>query len=220
MAMAADEQRRIVLHGLRLASVGSVDGLARRIGLDPPEVTAVLDDLARAGWVTEQTGRLAGWTLTTAGRAEGERLLALELAAAAGRPGIDAAYQRFLEINQRFLELCTRWQLVEIEGIETPNGHQDPAHDAAVLADLAMVHDLVVRISDDLTTTLDRFGGYRPRFEHAMSRLEANDVDWFTKPLIDSYHSVWFELHEDLLATLGRDRTSERTPGARTEGKH
>jgi len=24
--------------------------------------------------------------------------------------------------------------------------------------------------------------------------------------VIDSYHTVWFELHEDLLATLGRRR--------------
>jgi hypothetical protein len=27
--------------------------------------------------------------------------------------------------------------------------------------------------------------------------------------MIDSYHSVWFELHEDLLATLGIERGSE-----------
>ena len=32
-----------------------------------------------------------------------------------------------------------------------------------------------------------------------------------TKPMIDSYHSVWFELHEDLLATLGIERGSEPT---------
>ena len=34
-------------------------------------------------------------------------------------------------------------------------------------------------------------------------------VEWFTKPVIDSYHTVWFELHEDLLATLGIERASE-----------
>ena len=27
--------------------------------------------------------------------------------------------------------------------------------------------------------------------------------------MIDSYHTVWFELHEDLLATLGIERSSE-----------
>ena len=29
--------------------------------------------------------------------------------------------------------------------------------------------------------------------------MRAGDSDWFTKPMIASYHTVWFELHEDLL---------------------
>jgi hypothetical protein len=33
--------------------------------------------------------------------------------------------------------------------------------------------------------------------------------EWFTRPVIDSYHTVWFELHEDLLSTLGLARASE-----------
>jgi hypothetical protein len=27
--------------------------------------------------------------------------------------------------------------------------------------------------------------------------------------MIDSYHTVWFELHEDLLSTLGIERSKE-----------
>ena len=38
---------------------------------------------------------------------------------------------------------------------------------------------------------------------------DAGEVDWFTRPTIPSYHSVWFELHENLLATLGIDRAQE-----------
>jgi hypothetical protein len=37
----------------------------------------------------------------------------------------------------------------------------------------------------------------------------AGQVDWFTHPLIDSYDTVWFELHEDLLATLAVERSKE-----------
>ncbi len=39
--------------------------------------------------------------------------------------------------------------------------------------------------------------------------MTEGERDWFTKPTIDSYHSVWFELHEDLLATLGLERAKE-----------
>ena len=45
--------------------------------------------------------------------------------------------------------------------------------------------------------------------EAALARLHAGDKDWFTKPLIDSYHTVWFQLHEDLLTTLGIERSQE-----------
>jgi hypothetical protein len=40
----------------------------------------------------------------------------------------------------------------------------------------------------------------------------AGDHDWFTKPMHPSYHSSWFELHEDLLVTLGRERNQEGSP--------
>jgi hypothetical protein len=34
----------------------------------------------------------------------------------------------------------------------------------------------------------------------------AGDRAAFTAPLVESYHTVWFELHQDLLLTLGRQR--------------
>ena len=43
----------------------------------------------------------------------------------------------------------------------------------------------------------------------ALGKVQGGDHDWFTKPMIASYHTVWFELHEDLLATLGIERSSE-----------
>jgi hypothetical protein len=42
-----------------------------------------------------------------------------------------------------------------------------------------------------------------------MEQIRAGDTDWFTKPMIPSYHTVWFEMHEDLLSTLGIERGSE-----------
>jgi hypothetical protein len=42
-----------------------------------------------------------------------------------------------------------------------------------------------------------------------MQKLLSGELDWLTKPIMPSYHTVWFELHEDLLATLGIDRASE-----------
>ena len=62
---------------------------------------------------------------------------------------------------------------------------------------------------DDLAADLDRYGHYGPRFTAALARLDAGELEWFTKPLIDSYHTIWFELHEDLLSTLGSSGARE-----------
>ena len=61
-----------------------------------------------------------------------------------------------------------------------------------------------------MASLLDRFSGYSPRLSAARRRVVAGEHEWLTRPTIDSYHTVWFELHEDLLATLGRTRTQER----------
>ena len=60
-----------------------------------------------------------------------------------------------------------------------------------------------------LAAALSRFGGYASRLQRAVDEVRAGHGEWFDKPLIDSFHSVWFELHEDLLATLGLERSTE-----------
>jgi hypothetical protein len=64
-----------------------------------------------------------------------------------------------------------------------------------------------------LAELLDRFGDYGGRFATALSRVQGGDLDWFTRPMIESYHTVWFELHENLLATLGIQRAMEQAAG-------
>ena len=64
----------------------------------------------------------------------------------------------------------------------------------------------------ELVSLLDRFRGHDRRRRIALERLLAGDHDYFTKPMFPSYHSMWFELHEDLLATLGTARASQGGP--------
>ena len=76
--------------------------------------------------------------------------------------------------------------------------------------DIAPEADGVVQpICAELAGRLARFDGYGRRFSESLGRVVAGEVEWFTRPMIDSYHTVWFELHEDLLATLGIERAKE-----------
>jgi hypothetical protein len=199
------EERFLVLHGLRLRGFGEPGPIAAVVGLDEQRVVDHLAKLQVEELVLRRDGRLAGWALTPLGRAEQEQLARLDLGAAGAADVVRDGYQRFVASNTELLGVCTDWQVRS--GV--PNDHADPAYDASVLARLRAVDDAVRPVLDDLAAALDRYRHYTPRFAGALARLDAGELEWFTKPLIDSYHTIWFELHEDLLSTLGLERSKE-----------
>jgi hypothetical protein len=206
------DPRLLVLHGLRLKGVGPADGVADVSGLHVAEVTSMLGALEADGLVVHRTGVLTGWSLTPAGRAELARLLAAEVARSGTHGTVAGAYDRFRRLNVAVLDACSRWQVRDVDGRPVLNDHRDPAYDAGVVADLARVHLQAEPLCDDLAGALARYRPYRPRLRHAVERVAAGEREWFTKPLMPSYHTVWFELHEDLLATLGLERSTETVP--------
>ena len=208
MAHRSDPRLR-VLHALRIKGFADAAGLAGSAGLDPAAVTVELEGLTSDGLAAFRAGRRPGWALTGGGREEHRRLLASELEAAGCRDAVHDAYEAFLRLNADLLSACTAWQLRQVENRQVPNDHSDPAYDGAVLARLRRVDDAVDPTCAALATCMDRFSDYRPRLGRARARVEEGQAEWFTRPDLDSYHSVWFELHEDLLTTLGLERASE-----------
>lgn len=210
-----DRLTLLVLHGLRLSGFAPTAAVGRRWALAEDRVTAALEHARAEGWATYREGRLTGWSLSAAGRRHAESLLAREVEEAGARPAIDAAYRGFLDLNQRFLDVCTEWQLRTVEEAQVVNDHTDADHDRRVIGLLEELHPEVCTVVGGVASLLDRFTTYEPRFSAALDRVRANDVDWFTKPVLDSYHTVWFELHEDFLATLGIERSAETSATTR-----
>jgi hypothetical protein len=199
------EERFLVLHALRMRGFGEPGPIAAVVGLDEEVVAVHLAKLQAEDLVLRRDGRLAGWALKPLGREEQERLAQLDLAAAAAGAVVREGYERFLAVNAELLGVCTDWQVRD--GV--PNDHADAGYDAAVIGRLRAIDEAIRPVVADLAEALDRYGHYAPRFAAALVRLEAGELEWFTKPLIDSYHTVWFELHEDLLSTLGLERSKE-----------
>ena len=204
----------VALHVVRVRGVTGSAEIAEAAELDE----AFVDDAMRAheanDLVTLRSGALVGWALTRFGRDEDAQQCAAELDGAGLRDAVDALYRRFLELNPLLLRLCTDWQLhlpVDNKTPPEPNRHDDAGYDAEVIGRLAKVDSAAQVICAELADALARFGNYGRRLAAARARVEAGEHDWMTKPMIDSYHSVWFELHEDLLATLGIERGSEPT---------
>jgi len=201
----------VVVTCVRLKGFADVAPIVEASGLERPVVDEILADLGANAFARRRDGRVSGWTLTPAGRALHAELVAAELAACGCEADIEASYQAFLGLNPRLLSTASAWQLRQENGQAVVNDHTDAEHDSRVIGDLRTLHDETAPLVARLGSLLERFGRYEQRLSSAVERVEAGEHDWFTKPLIDSYHTVWFELHEDLLSTLGKERASEES---------
>ncbi|WP_292980432.1 MarR family transcriptional regulator [Mycobacterium sp.] len=193
--MSADDRERqeeselVVLQTIRLK------GRVRR-----DDLGADVDELVASGLVVD--GPML--RLSAAGRTRLTELLHAERSSADAAAVTDA-YGEFRSVNADFKALVTDWQLKDGE----PNTHEDAAYDAAVLARLDEVHQRVTPILGAVVAQLPRLGGYSEKLRAALDRVHAGETMWLSRPLIDSYHTVWFELHEELILAAGLTRGAE-----------
>ena len=117
----------------------------------------------------------------------------------------------FASFNTELLSVCTAWQ---VRPGSVPNAHDDPTYDWSVVDRLERLQERAGPRVRRVARDLPRFAHHDRRLRHALARVLDADHEWFTSPRIDSYHTVWNQLHEDLLLALGRDRADEPTPGA------
>ncbi len=203
-----------LLHVLRLVGAADIDRLSAASGLP---VAAVERGLARPS--ADGLARIRGagreaWVLTDAGRRVVEERLADELDRLGTAAEVRRLYVEFQALNRRVLDLCSEWQLREVDGELVVNDHRDSVHDRWVLTRLQATHREARPVLQALASAAPWFGGYLARLDSALDEVIGGQHQWLDSPAIDSYHSVWFELHEDLLASLGIDRHAETRAAA------
>jgi hypothetical protein len=193
-----------VLQAVRLKGRITLTDLAITLGEDPNELAAVVDRLVASGLVLD-TKVLR---ISPDGRARLDELLTDE------RRHIDvavlsAAHADFRAVNIEFKALVTDWQLAD----GRPNTHEDADYDALVVARLDGVHRRVTPIVDAAADQLPRLSRYSAKLRTALDKVHAGETMWLSRPLIDSYHTVWFELHEELILAAGLTREAEAKAG-------
>jgi hypothetical protein len=193
-----------VLQTVRLKGRVKPADLAVTLDEDLASITKTVEQLTASGLLTE------GMTLkiSSSGRVRLGELLAEE------RKGVDsaalaAAYDEFRAVNADFKALMMDWQLKDGK----PNTHEDTGYDSAVLARLDRVHQRVVPIVAAAAAQVPRLNTYRAKLQRALDKVRAGEIAWLTQPIIDSYHTVWFELHEELIRAAGLTREAEANAG-------
>jgi hypothetical protein len=197
---AAEAAMFEVLHSLRLKGLLPLDTIAGLTGRAEAELETLLEQLAEDGLVRfRETPRLSGWSLTPEGHARhAEEMTARRTREIVG--ALTPVYGRFLTLNDRVKAQSGAWQNL------APG---DAAGRWEAIEELGEINAEVAGILGEAAAIEPRFGSYRTRLAAALERLRAGDERYFTGVTVDSFHTVWFECHEDLIQTLGRERIAE-----------
>jgi pyruvate,orthophosphate dikinase len=188
----------------------TASSLADALLSSPEAVQPLLDQLVVDGVATSVAG---AYRLTDAGSERAAELAELDREAWGVEPAT-AALDGFLALDERMKQTVTDWQLRPAEGSEPqPNDHADEAYDRAVLDRLAALHADAEAWLAPLEGKSARLLGYRERLARAAGRARDGDGKYVASPRVDSFHGIWFELHEDLILLAGRTRAEEVEAG-------
>jgi hypothetical protein len=194
----------LTLHGLAVKKAGGPEAVAGILGADEAEVSSALDAAVAAG---HAIGAKGTYMVTPAGRAWLDERYPEAYAGLRADEASGAAYERFERINRELLKLFTDWQMVPAPGGgRHPNNHDDADYDRGIIDRLGDLHERALKNLTRWTELQPRMEAYVERLEHAYDRSLAGEHEFVSGARIDSYHTVWFELHEDLLRMLGRER--------------
>ncbi len=198
-----------VIRVLVVKGYAGPDAIAAALGGAQDDAAGVLDRLVADGIAEAAAG---SFRLTADGKAIGREKIA-EDTLSWGADDALAALDAFLALDHRMKDTVTAWQMREVEGAQTFNDHTDSAYDAEVLGRLAALHVDASAWLTPLVVGLPRLATYGQRLEQAAAAAATGDGRYVASPRVDSYHGIWFELHEDLILLAGRNRADEVASG-------
>jgi hypothetical protein len=192
-----------VLNAVALKKMASAGALGDVTGLPVGQVEDRLSFLVGLGLVET----VAGSALPADGAEAALKESAAEhYAALRADPAVIALADGFEEINARLLAAISVWQQVDIGGQKVANDHTDSAYDDRIITRIDRLVQRLAPLLDALSRYDQRFVGYKQRFAVAMGAIDEGRHELVSSPTADSVHTIWFEFHEDLLRTLGRER--------------
>ncbi|MBI2802312.1 MAG: hypothetical protein HYX63_18860 [Gammaproteobacteria bacterium] len=196
-------EMHLALHGLAIKKHAGPAAVAATVGLSETRVAELLQQAVTTGRASEAQG---AYLLSPAGRLIIESLYSKLFDRERQDGALAGAYEKFERINTELKQLITDWQTLDVGGQKVRNDHSNKDYDARVLDRLGALHERFTPVLAQLCRGVPRLDLYREKLDHALDRAEAGQVQWVSDAKIDSFHTVWFEMHEDLLRILGLQR--------------
>jgi hypothetical protein len=196
-------ETHLVSHGLAIKKHATPEAVASILGLDVNDVRATLGQLVKAGRVVEAQGK---YLLAPAARMALDTEYSRLYEDVRANSAFALGYEEFERLNATLKQLITEWQTVDVRGDRVPNDHSDKDYDEKLIDRLGNLHERAELALDRLASALPRFSIYRDKLGAALERAEDGEIAWVSDAKIESYHTLWFELHEDLLRLMRRER--------------
>lgn len=193
----------LALHGLAIKKHGSPAEVAQITGLAEATVRAALDEAVKANRAVK-TGEK--YMLQPAAQVALRTGYSRDFGAQRADAAMQATYDDFEKINEQLKQLITDWQTMTVGGQKLANDHSDRDYDEKMIDRLGRLHERAGPILDRFAAGLPRLAVYKDLLTAALERAEDGDVAWVSDARCLSYHTVWFELHDDLIRILNRTR--------------
>jgi hypothetical protein len=191
------------LHGLAILRTATPADVARRMAMDVTETEAMLTLAVTHGRVVCAGDRLV---LAPLARMALAADYSRTCAALRANPAFGEAVSRFEVVNRDLKALMTDWQTRTVAGVTLANDHADTAHDQRIIDRLGRFHDRVTPLLDQFAVLVPRLVVYRDGLLAALESSEDGDIAFVSDVGCESYHTLWFDLHEELLRLSGTER--------------
>jgi len=192
-----------LLRTLAIKGSATTEQLAESLDAESTQVEPLLDGLVSSGLAENAAGQVR---LTANGKLQASSAFAEQRAAASvdeARAGL--LLDEFHDLDARMKQIVTDWQVRDAGGEQVLNDHSDATYDANLLEQLATLNaDTAAWLAP--MTAERQFAAYARRLDVALGAARAGDQRFMASPRVDSFHSVWFELHEHLIRLTGRRR--------------
>ncbi|WP_158970807.1 hypothetical protein [Chachezhania sediminis] len=194
---------QLALHGLAIKKHGSAAEVAAITGLDATATEQHLNAAVDSGRAMKSGDK---YMLKPAAQVALKMGYGRDFAGQRSDEALQKAYDDFERVNEQLKSLITEWQTIEVGGKSMPNDHSDAEHDQKIIDRLGDLHERAEPILDRLAAGLPRLGVWKDLLLAALEKAEDGDIAWVSDATCISYHTAWFEMHEDLIRVLGRER--------------
>jgi pyruvate,orthophosphate dikinase len=194
---------------LAIKGYAMADMLGLALGVSAEEAAALVERLTADGIAKDSSGM---FSLTDDGKTLGVEMIAAD-SESWGVENATAALDAFIVLDHQMKSIVTAWQMKQVAGEQVLNDHADADYDAAVLQRLSELHLETSAWITPLFAGLPRLASYGRRLDAAAEKAASGDGMYIASPRVDSYHGVWFELHEDLIRLSGKTREEEVAAG-------